>query len=102
MTFRRRPARRDLNRPRKLELERICSYEQMRSHSLSIAAQGVRGVMPYGRHLVSLPAGAPMCGSKHRDDQGCQRGNRGKQRYPVQKRIDMLLRILIVFLFRQE
>lgn len=39
---------------------------------------------------------------EHRDDQGCQCGDRGKQRYPVQKRINMLLRILIVFLFRQE
>ena len=41
MTFRRRPARRGLNKPSKSKLERICSYEQMRSNSLSIAVQWV-------------------------------------------------------------
>ena len=40
--------------------------------------------------------------SKRRDDPGCQRGDRGKQRNPAQKRIKMLLWILIAFLFRQE
>ena len=44
----------------------------------------------------------PCIVSKYGNDQGCQRGDRGKQRHSVQKRFDMLFRILIVFLLRQK
>ena len=44
----------------------------------------------------------PCIVSKYGNNQGCQRGDRGKQRHSVQKRFDMLFRILIVFLLRQK